>query len=174
MPTDANGVYTPLNNYQSSLAQTYIGRLLRAGQHADQNTIDKALRKVQGDVSDTNSIVGAMLAAVGANDSARTMRRTHNRTPLPSEHANISGDAARRGQYAYTVLVSATDPRTGAVSHSQTLIYSPTPMSLDRLRQNVEANRTYYIRRTGSPPVRDNDVSGYGLDTAILSAGIIR
>jgi hypothetical protein len=172
MPT-TNGVYTPLSWLQQGKAQRYLGQLLRAGKTASQSMIDKAIKKLGVDDSDTNAIVSAMLAATGGIQTASTIRRTHNRAPLASEHATINGDRNRIGQYAYTVLISSTDPKTGIVRNVQSIIYSPTPMSLDSLRYNVNANKMYYAKLTETPQVGKGDTAGYSLSTIILSAGVI-
>lgn len=168
-----NGVYTPPTMIQVRQMQTYAGRLLRAGKTPALVIHQKITKKYKMDVGDSPSVSAAINTARAANDAAATARRTHNRILLPSDIPTIAGERSRTGQYKYDLLVQAIDARTGVASSYLHTIYTRSPMSLDMVRANIDANRGFFVKSFESPKLTASQASRVSLSTIILQVGLV-
>lgn len=161
----------PLNNLQKQFLIKYMGNRYAAGENPRRDIIAQAMSKYDIPASDIAQVRYQYTLAKDTIDAAAIVRRTHNRTPLPSEIPSVAGERNRVGQYRTEILVTYTDPNTGRKSSAREYVYSADPMSLDRVRANVNANRDAYINaiRTSDPKV-DLTYSGE-LRTIVLSVG---
>jgi hypothetical protein len=173
MPT-TGGVYTPLTDYQHGLAQRYMQNKIAQGGGTRASIIQWTIARIGVDASDASALQSDYRKSQRAVDAAAIMRRTHNRTPLPGEIGPVQGDPNRTGQYRIEILVTSTNQATGQQSVQRTYIYSPSPMSLDNVRSNVDANRQYYIRTMQSPQYGGTSTTNITLRTIVLSVGRVQ
>ena len=145
--------------------------IFAAGGNKRKDIIASTMAKYQIPAEETAAVRYQYTLAKRTVDAAVIMRRTHNRTPLPSEIPSVAGERMKIGMYRMEILVSYTDPLNGKVSTARDYLYSADPMSLDRVRDNVDANRKHYIDMI-SDTDRDfsGDVGG-SLRTIVLNVG---
>lgn len=171
MPLD-NGTYVPLTQSQRQDAQQYFSYVIRAGRTTKAAAIRQAFAKFPRlDQSDKGSLNYNYGVAKDEVDAAVALRRTWNRTPLPSEIGPVSDEPRRKGLYRYELLITVTDPTTGKVYTGRDFLWTADPMSLKNVRANVEANRQYYLQRVGSPQVPAGIQDDVTITTAVLSLG---
>lgn len=160
-----------LNNLQKQQIIRRMADIYSSGGNKRKDIIATTMAKYQIPIEETAAVQYQYTLAKRTVDAAAIMRRTHNRTPLPSEIPSVAGERARVGMYRMEILVSYTDPLTGRVSVTRDYLYTADPMSLDRVRNNVDANRDKYIHDISSSDKSFSGDTGGALRTIVLNVG---
>lgn len=160
-----------LTNFQKQLLVKYLGDIYASGGSPKRDAIARAMAKYTISPTDIAQVKYQYTIAQRTVEAAGIARRTHNRTPLPSEIPPVPGERSRAGMYRTEILTTYTDPVTGIKSSTRQYIYSADPMSLDRVRLNVEANRQNYINQIRKSDKSSTITDDGDLRTILLNIG---